>query len=92
MKKLIYQIEGYTFVYNHETEKEEHVLSPATVTVECTTQTDFDVQYSVAKERAMGEIIVEGEFDDVTIEPSDRERIDALEAAILMLCMPDMEV
>ena len=63
MKKITYQIEGYISIYNFETEKEEQQLTPATVVVECKTQSEFDTQYSLAKERAIGEIIVEGEFE-----------------------------
>jgi hypothetical protein len=63
MKKLIYQIEGYTSVYNPKTEEVEKKLSLATVTVECSTQAEFDEAYSNAKEMAVGEIIVEGSFD-----------------------------
>lgn len=83
MKRLFYKIEGYTDVYNPETEKVEQRVSLADVTVECATQDEFDVAYSNAKEQAVGEIIVEGEFD--TAEPTDAERIAELEEALDML-------
>ena len=42
MKKLIYKIEGYTGVYNPETEKLEQQLSFAEMIVENPTEEDID--------------------------------------------------
>ena len=51
--------------------------------IECKTQADFDANYPIAELEAVGEIIVEGEFD--TAEPTDAERIAELEEALDML-------
>ena len=41
MKKLIYKVEGYTIVYNPETEADEQHLSLATAVVENPTEKDI---------------------------------------------------
>lgn len=71
MKKLIYKIEGYTFVYNPETKKEEQRSCVSTVTVECPTQAVFDTNYPIAEKEAIpGSIEVTGEFDPEPETPS----------------------
>ena len=76
---------------NHGTEEkpsiEQIILDKSII---CPTQIEFDANYPNAEKEAMGEIIVEGEFDDVTISPTTEERVEALEAAVTMLCMPDL--
>ena len=71
MKKLIYQIEGYTEVYNPETETVEQKASLATVEVLCEDQKQFEECYSAAEKVAAGEIIVEGEFETDTATTDD---------------------
>ena len=71
MKKLIYQIDGYTSVYNPETETVEQHRSFATVEVLCENQVQFDECYANAEKVAVGEIIVEGEFDTATATTDD---------------------
>lgn len=83
MKKLFYKIEGYTSVYNTETGKVEQRMSVSDVAVECATADEFDNAYSKAIAQAIGEIIVEGEFE--TAEPTVTERIDELEEALDLL-------
>ena len=51
--------------------------------IECKTQADFDANYPIVENEAVGEIIVEGEFE--TAEPTDAERIAQLEEALDML-------
>lgn len=45
--------------------------------IHCSTQEQFDANYPIAAKKAVGEIIVEGEFDDVTLEPTQLDRIEA---------------
>ena len=71
MKKLTYQIGGYTEVYNPETETTEQKESFATVEVFCKDQEQFDECYSVAEQVAVSEIMVEGEFDPITESVED---------------------
>lgn len=54
----------------------------------CKTQADFDIAYSIAEKEAVGEIIVEGEFD---AEVSDRERIAELEEALALILSGEVE-
>ena len=64
MKILTYQIMGYTGVYNPGTKEVEQVECPATVTVECPTQTAYDSTYPIVEKEAIpGTIEVSGEFD-----------------------------
>lgn len=84
MKKLVYKIEGYTDVYNPDAEKVEQKEILATVTVECKTQADFDANYPIAEKEAVGEIIVEGEFEEVLNEPT---QLDIIEAQVTYTAM-----
>lgn len=84
MKKITYQIEGYTEVYNPETEAVEKQASIATVEVLCENQAQFDDCYATAEKVAVGEIIVEGEFDpepEPTPSGGDTAVWDELDAA-----------
>ena len=45
------------------------------VSIECKTQVDFDTNYPIAENEAVGEIIVEGEFDKSI--PTEAEALDA---------------
>ena len=69
---------------NHGTEEnpniEQSVLGKEVI---CPTQSAFDENYPIAEKEAVGEITVEGEFDPA--EPTDKERIAELEAALEML-------
>lgn len=49
----------------------------------CKTQTQYDVGYAIAENEAVGEILVEGDFE--VEEPSQEERIAELEEALAML-------
>ena len=60
MKTLIYEIEAYTSVYNHETEEYEEVLSPVGAVVYNPTDEDIERAQATAYN---GEYTVEGEFD-----------------------------
>lgn len=82
MKKLVYKIEGYTGLYNAETEEVEQILSLADVIIE--NPTDEDVER--AKEIAYnGEYTIEDDGVEETHEPTDAERIAELEEALAML-------
>lgn len=88
MKKLIYKIAGYTSVYNHETEEAEQQLSLAEVIVE--NPSDADIER--AKEIAYNGIYTiedDGQQDPIST-PTTEERVEALEAAVIMLSMPDV--
>lgn len=79
MKKLIYKIEGYTFVYNPETKKEEQRSCVSTVTVECPTQAVLDANYPMAEKEAIpGSIEVTGEFDPEQDNASTDDVLNAL--------------
>jgi hypothetical protein len=76
MKKLTYQIEGYSHIYNDETEEVEKRLSLSTVTVE--NPTDADV--AKAKKNAYnGEYHIED--DGQPEEPETLTVWDELDAA-----------
>ena len=77
MKKLIYEIEGYTYVYNNETEEVEQKRTLSTVVAECNTQAEFDANYAIAEKNAVGEIVVEGDFDPVA-EPTADDVLNAM--------------
>lgn len=69
---------------NHGTEEKpdiEQIFLGAGII--CPTQAVFDANYPIAEKEAVGEIIVEGEFDPA--EPTDKERIAELEAALELL-------
>ena len=68
---------------NHGTEKSpniEQILLEKTMF--CKNQTEFDDNYPIAEKEAVGEIIVEGEFDMEEIT-----RIDAVEAQVVYTAM-----
>lgn len=76
MKKLIYQIEGYTGVYNPEIKEVEQKPCISTVTVECPTQAVLDANYPIAEKVAIpGSIEVIGEFDPEPETPSGDESV-----------------
>ena len=81
MKKLIYKIEGYTDVYNPDTEELEQKTSIATVTIDNPTDEDIARAAEVAYG---GEYTIEddGQPDP---EPSEGERIAQLEEALDMI-------
>lgn len=79
MKKLIYQVEGYTSIYNQETKEVEQKSCISTVTVECPTQAAFDVSYPIAEKDAIpGTIEVTGEFDPEQDNASTDDVMNAL--------------
>lgn len=53
--------------------------------IECKTQADFDANYPIAEKEAVGEIIVEGEFDK--IPESTPTQLDRVESQIAYLAM-----
>lgn len=72
MKKLIYLVEGYSHVYNEETEQEEKRLSLTSVTVENPTEADIAKAAEVAHN---GDYIIE---DDGEPEPDTSTTDDVL--------------
>lgn len=81
MKKLIYRVEGYTFVYDPETQEEKRYLSLATVTKENPSEADIEQAEQIAYN---GEYTVE---DDGQPEPeaTPKQRIAELEEAFALL-------
>ena len=81
MKKLIYRVEGYTFVYDPETQEEKRSLSLATVTKENPSEADIEQAEQIAYN---GEYTVE---DDGQPEPeaTPEQRITELEEAFALL-------
>lgn len=64
---------------NHGTEESpdiEQILLDKEI--ECNTQADYDANYPVAEKEAVGEIVVEGKFDEVIVKPSAQEDTDAM--------------
>lgn len=83
MKKLVYKIEGYTQVYNPETEKQEQQQSLAEVTVENPTETDIAQAEAVAYN---GEYTIEDDGQpEPVVKPTQEERIAELEEALELL-------
>ena len=82
MKKLVYKIEGYTGLYNAETEEVEQILSLADVIIENPTDEDVERAKEVAHN---GEYTIEDDGVEETHEPTDKERIAELEEALAML-------
>lgn len=76
MKKLIYEIEGYTEVYNSETNEVEKKLAIATVTVENPTEADIE---KAKKEAYNGEYTIEDDGQPAPVaEPTADEVLNAL--------------
>ena len=93
MKILTYKVMGYTHQYNPQTEKVEQVESLYAVVVECPTEEILEVNEQIAKVEAYkGEYTIEddGQPEETNAIPTTEERFEALEAAISMLCMPDV--
>ena len=44
----------------------------------CPTQAAYDANYPIAEKEACGEITVEGEFDEVSAEPTAQDDTDAM--------------
>lgn len=64
MKLLKYKVSGYVATHNPDTDKVEQVLSPAEISVECKTQSEFNNAYAIAEKTAIpGTIEVSGAFD-----------------------------
>lgn len=82
MKTIKYKVLQSTI--NHGTEEnpdiEQIILD---VEIKCPTQASYDANYPIAEKEAVGEIIVEGEFDpEPAPEPSDDSAVwDELDAA-----------
>lgn len=76
---------------NHGTEENpdiEQILLDKSI--KCKTQESFDANYPIAEREAIeGTIEITGEFDEEVATPTTEERVEALEAAVTMLCMPD---
>lgn len=86
MKRIRYKILSSTGVCNPNTEKVE--WEDCLVGIVC--------QYSEANEETAkreaynGEYTIEDDGTEEIITPTSEERIEALEAAVSMLCMPDI--
>ena len=74
-------------IINHGTEEEpkiEEILSPVTMGWN-------EANEEIAKKEAYkGEYTIDDDGVETTSNPTTEERIDALEAAVTMLCMPDI--
>lgn len=71
---------------NHGTGEEPQIEETlSTVEIACKTQAVFDANYPIVEKEAVpGTITVEGEFDPEPVaEPTEKERLEALEAAML---------
>lgn len=72
---------------NHGTEEEpnvEQIILPAKI--KCDTQAQFDANYPMVEREAIeGTIEVSGEFDDVTLEPTQLDEIQAQVAYTAMM-------
>lgn len=72
---------------NHGTEENpdiEQVESSAKII--CNTQAIFDANYHIAEMEAIeGSIEVTGEFDDITLEPTQLDRVEAQVAYLAMM-------
>lgn len=68
MKKIIYQFNAGT----------EDNPVPIEKTIECNTQEQYDANYTIAEEEAVGEIIVEGEFKPEQDNASTDDVLNAL--------------
>lgn len=77
MKKLIYKIEGYTGLYNTETEEVEQILSLADVSIENPTDADIERAKEIAHN---GEYTIE---DDGQPEPVAEPTTDDILNAML---------
>ena len=83
MKKLIYQIAGYTGVYVPEKDAVEQRLSLATVTVDRPTEEDVAKAMEIAYN---GEYTIEDDWQpESEAQPTNAERIADLEEALNML-------
>lgn len=83
MKKLIYQIAGYTGIYNPQTDAVEQKLSLAKVIVENPTEKDFAKATEIAYD---GEYTIEDDGQpEPVVEPTAEERIAELEEALALL-------
>lgn len=83
MKKLIYRVEGYTFVYDPETQEEKRYLSLATVTKENPSEADIEQAEQIAYN---GEYTVEDDGQpEPEVQQSPEERIAELEEALALL-------
>lgn len=80
MKILTYKIEGYTGVYNPETEEVEQQLSLAEVSIKNPTDSDFKKAIEIAYN---GEYTIE---DDGTPEPAPSQ-LDVIEAQVTYTAM-----
>ena len=69
---------------NHGTEEKadiEQIFLDAAI--ECNNQAEFSSNYPIAEKEAVGEIIVEGAFEEE--EPTEKDRIAQLEEALELL-------
>ena len=87
MKLIKYQMLQTTVIDGIELPKSEEYMSSITI------------PYSIENEELAKREAYKGEYEifdnglpEPMITPTQTERIEALEAAVTMLCMPDMEV
>ena len=90
MKKLIYQIEGYTYAYNPETEDVEQRFSPAEVIVKNPTDADITRAAEIAY-NGKYEIFDDGQ-PDPAVTPSQLDVIEAQVAYTAMMTDTLLEV
>lgn len=76
MKKLIYKVEGYTLVYNPETEEDEQRLALAEAVVENPTEDEIARAAEIAYN---GEYFLEDDGVEETVEPTLDDRVQTLE-------------
>lgn len=72
----------YQFVsceINHGTEENPDMVQRLLdASILCRTRADFDANYPIAEKEAVGEITVEGEFDEEAVEPTPQDDTDAM--------------
>lgn len=78
MKLIKYQF--LSAEINHGTDEEPNIEQLLLdKEIECDTQADFDANYPIAEKEAVGEIIVDGEFDPEPVaEPTADEVLNVL--------------
>lgn len=85
MKKIKYAVLGFMDVFNPETEVVEQKESIAY----CIIDYSAEAEEAVKQEAYNGEYEIVDDGVEEVITPTTEERVEALEAAVIMLCMPD---
>ena len=89
MKRLVYKIEGYTYVYNHETEKNEQKQCFAKIIRDYS-----EANEEIAKREAYnGEYTIEDDGQpDPAAEPTQLDRVEAQTTYTAMMTDTLLEV